>query len=174
MYSLKTTRLSTSLYDSVPWLCFCWGLVLTAHIKLVPELYNELSLALAILASLFTLFRRYYASEKGRISIVNNQARFETANACYQVEFEGFNGWRLLARVSLDADTGMAASSWRTVTLHSVLKKVKQVFTSPSFLSIYHTSLASEDYAYLRSFAAYQCQMSKLKQKYEGPKAKKK
>lgn len=166
MYSLKTTKLKASLYDDVPVLCFCWGWVLACHVWLSPQLYLELSLLFALLVSLLILVKRCVYSDQGELTITVNQAFFENSKGRYRLEFEGFNRWRLLASMTHEASNTQMPDNWRGYFNYRYLYyKLKQALLEPSHLSIYHTMLSAEEYAYLRSFSAYQCHMSKIKDK---------
>lgn len=161
MYSLKTTGLKTSLYDAIPVLCFFWGLVLACHLAFSPQFYLDLSLTLAICVSLLVLIKRWLSREQGSICIIANQAYLETHKGRYHIQFESYNGWRLLAR--LIPESTMPApdtlSGYFSVTY--LVRWSKRFFFESRFLSLYHSMVKPEDYAYLRSFAAYQCHMRK-------------
>lgn len=164
MYSLKITKLNTSLYDAVPLLCFFWSGVLVCHVYLSPQLYLEISVLIAVLVSLLVIVRRFVCTHQGVISIVANKAYLETGKGRYRVEFERFNSWRLLAQLTIESTTDVPPETWQTyVSLRYWLKRLKQFLFEPSYLSIYHTMLTQDDYAYLRSFSAYQCHMHKVK-----------
>lgn len=166
VYSLKTTKLKTSLYDAVPLLFFFWGLVLVCHVYLSPQLYLELSVFFAVLVNLLVIIRRLIYPHQGEISIVANQAYLDTAKGRYRIDFECFNGWRLLAQLTLDVPTRSQPETWQAyLTLSYWYNRLKQALFEPSYLSIYHTTLSPDDYAYLRSFAAYQCHVNKLETK---------
>lgn len=164
MYSLKTTRLKTSFYEAVPWLCFCWGLVLACHIWLSPQFYLELSLLHALAATCLLIARRLVYLDQGKISIQANLAVLETTNGRYKVEFKSFNAWRLLAEITPEDTLQITPNTWLGYLNNSFwLTKLKRALFEPSYLSIYHSMLSKEEFAYLRSFAAYQCHTGKDK-----------
>lgn len=164
MYSLKTTRLKTSFYEAVPWLCLCWGLVLACHIWLSPQLYFELSLLNALIVSAVLVFRRLVYVSQGSISIQANKATLETAQGRYKLEFQSFNAWRLLAVITPEDTIQTIPETWVSYLKYSFwLTKLKRALFEPSYLSIYHSMLSKEEFAYLRSFAAYQCHTGKDK-----------
>ena len=166
MYSLKTTGLKTSLYDTVPWLCFCWGLVLACHIWLAPQLYLELAFLHASVITVFVLYRSYQKRCQGELSIRANQAVFHHSKGRYLVEFESVNGWRLLAKLTPEnAHTRTTDHILDYAKPDYLKRKFKQTLFEPTYLSVYHTTLSPKEFAYLRSFAAYQCHMSKTKEK---------
>jgi len=164
VYSLKTTKLKTSLYDAVPLLFFFWGLVLVCHVYLSPQLYLELSIFFAVLVSLLLIVRRLVFTHQGEISIVANKAYLDTKKGRYRVDFESFNGWRLLALLTLEVSTTPLPETWQAYfTLRYWYNRSKKAMFEPSYLCIYHTMLNPDDYAYLRSFSAYQCHVNKAK-----------
>ena len=164
MYILKTTRLNFSFYDAVPLLCFCWGLVLACHIWLSPQLYLELSLFHAVAVTCLLIARRLVYLDQGAISIKTNQAVLDTNSGRYKVEFKSFNAWRLLAVITPEDAIQTTSNTWVSYFKFSFwLTKLKRALFEPAYLSIYHSMLSKEEFAYLRSFAAYQCHTGKDK-----------
>ncbi|TBR37762.1 hypothetical protein CBF23_013795 [Marinomonas agarivorans] len=94
------------------------------------------------------------------LSIVANNATLTVADKTYLVEFEGFNSWRLTARLihqETSEEQGLSLPFlWRRIP--KMLLFTKLLFTKRSrYIGIYYSTLDAKSYAYLRSFAAYQC-----------------
>lgn len=101
---------------------------------------------------------------QGSISIQANKATLETIQGRYKLEFESFNAWRLLAVITPENATQTTPNTWVSYLKYSfLLTRLKRALFEPSYLSIYHSMLSKEEFAYLRSFAAYQCHTGKDK-----------
>ena len=145
-------------------LCFSWGLVLVCHVWLSPQLYFEISVAFANVMTFILLIKRFYFASQGEIHISANNAFLQSEKGCYRIEFIQFNGWRLLAKLTLDSASEQTEKSWREqIQISALMNRLKQAVFLPTYLSVYHSMLNKDDYAYLRSFAAYQCHMPKEK-----------
>lgn len=146
MFNLRTITLNSSLYSAVPILLSGWGLVFACHVHLIsiPVLF-AVTFLITFLSGAFLFFHIYKAPVIGELSIVSNQAVLIVKGQRFVVEFESFNGWRLVARVTLEK---------QDVEHYGYFKRLFSV--RARYIAIYHSTLSKECFAYLRSFAAYQ------------------
>lgn len=158
MYNLKTIALKTSFYDVVPIFLFLWGLPLFLYFALFPITIIYLACCIAFIMSGFLLVYYRLKQPFGLLSIKANEATLVQGKQHYKVEFESHGSWRLVANLTRleDQEVQLDAAFIKRPIFVAIKQWLLLLKRQPT-ICIYHTSIAAKKYAYLRSFAAYQC-----------------